>query len=167
VHSFCIELMPDFQPTSEVTWLSFFSKPDISSSNHDLDFFTCRIQCLPLEQGQLLIMQYAQSQPWDLDPQPWLNWWLGMLQQTQFSQCHRWQEERPVSDRTSSCQEEKNRQESPYWGKISSLLITRLLFTDKSHLMWFQTRIQQPSASEHAKDQHWHLPLIWYLQKKH
>jgi hypothetical protein len=23
VHSFCIELMPDFQPTSEVTWLSF------------------------------------------------------------------------------------------------------------------------------------------------
>jgi hypothetical protein len=23
VHSFCIELMPDFQPTSEVTWFSF------------------------------------------------------------------------------------------------------------------------------------------------
>jgi hypothetical protein len=23
VHSFCTELMPDFQPTSEVTWLSF------------------------------------------------------------------------------------------------------------------------------------------------
>jgi hypothetical protein len=45
----------------------------------------------------------------------------------------------------------------------------------------FQTRIQQPSASEPAnasstgmifyhlflKDQHWHLPLIWYSQKKH
>jgi hypothetical protein len=49
-----------------------FSKSVISSSNHDLDF-TCRIQCLPLEPGQLLIMQYAQSQHWDLDPQPWLN----------------------------------------------------------------------------------------------
>jgi hypothetical protein len=24
VHSFCLELMPDFQPTSEVTHLSFF-----------------------------------------------------------------------------------------------------------------------------------------------
>jgi hypothetical protein len=30
--------------------------------------FTCRIQFLPLEPGQLLIMQYAQSQHWDLDP---------------------------------------------------------------------------------------------------
>jgi hypothetical protein len=29
-------------------------------------------------------MQYAQSQHWDLDHQPWLNWWLGMPQQTQF-----------------------------------------------------------------------------------
>jgi hypothetical protein len=25
VHLFCIELMPDFQPTSEVTWLSLSS----------------------------------------------------------------------------------------------------------------------------------------------
>jgi hypothetical protein len=47
--------------------------------------------------------------------------------------------------------------------------------------MQFQTRNQQPSASEPAnapstgmtfinfflKDQHWHLPLTWYLQKKH
>jgi hypothetical protein len=48
------------------------SKPDISPSNHDLDFIR-RIQYLPLEPGQLLIMQYAQSQHWDLDPQPWLN----------------------------------------------------------------------------------------------
>jgi hypothetical protein len=23
VHSFCLELMPDFQPTSEITYLSF------------------------------------------------------------------------------------------------------------------------------------------------
>jgi hypothetical protein len=35
--------------------------------------FTHRIQYLPLEPGQLLTMQYAQSQHWDLDPQPWLN----------------------------------------------------------------------------------------------
>jgi hypothetical protein len=39
VHSFCLELMPNFQPTSEVThlFLSFWSV--ISSTNHDLDFY--------------------------------------------------------------------------------------------------------------------------------
>jgi hypothetical protein len=58
---FCAELIPDFQPTSEVTWLTIES--DISSSNHDSDLtsFTHRTQCLPLEPGILLIMQWAQS----------------------------------------------------------------------------------------------------------
>jgi hypothetical protein len=48
VHLFCIELMPDFQATSEVIRLIF--KSDISSSNHDPDFcfFTHGTQCLPL-----------------------------------------------------------------------------------------------------------------------
>jgi hypothetical protein len=54
-------------------------------------------------------------------------------------------------------------------------------YSDKFHLVQFQTRTQQPSASKPAnapstgmtfitfflKDQHWHLPLIWYSQKKH
>jgi hypothetical protein len=31
-----------------------------------------RTQCLPLELGQLLIMQYTQSQYWDSNPQLWL-----------------------------------------------------------------------------------------------
>jgi hypothetical protein len=48
---FCTELMPNFQPTSEVIYLTFGS--DISSSNHDSDLipFTHRTQCLPLEPG--------------------------------------------------------------------------------------------------------------------
>jgi hypothetical protein len=33
----------------------------------------CRTQCLPLELGQLLIMQYTQSRHWNLNPQLWLN----------------------------------------------------------------------------------------------
>jgi hypothetical protein len=38
VHSFCLELMPDFQPTSEVTHLSFSLWSDILfTTNHDLD----------------------------------------------------------------------------------------------------------------------------------
>jgi hypothetical protein len=36
VHLFCIELMPDFQPTSEV--IRLILKSDISSSNHNPDF---------------------------------------------------------------------------------------------------------------------------------
>jgi hypothetical protein len=83
VHSFCTELMPDFQPTSEVTWLSFLPNQIFLLLTMTLTF-SCRIQYLPLEPGQLLTMQYAQSQHWDLNPQPWLNWWLGMPQQTQF-----------------------------------------------------------------------------------
>jgi hypothetical protein len=58
-------------------------------------------------------------------------------------------------------------------------------YSDKFHLVQFQTRTQQPSASESAnassigmtfitflfssKDHypHWHLPLIWHLKKKY
>jgi hypothetical protein len=54
---FCTELMPDFQPTSEVIWLTLQS--DIPSSNHDSDFisFAFRTQCLPLWPGILPTMQ--------------------------------------------------------------------------------------------------------------
>jgi hypothetical protein len=57
VHLFCVELMPDFQPTSEVIWLTL--KSDISSSNHDPDSipFAHRTPCLPLWPGILLTMQ--------------------------------------------------------------------------------------------------------------
>jgi hypothetical protein len=51
VHSFCIELMPDFEPTSEVIMIIPFLKSGISSFNHVLDFlflFTHRTQCLSL-----------------------------------------------------------------------------------------------------------------------
>jgi hypothetical protein len=38
VHSFCLELMPDFQPTSEVTHLSFSLWSGIPfTTNHDFD----------------------------------------------------------------------------------------------------------------------------------
>jgi hypothetical protein len=64
--------------------------------------------------------------------------------------------------------------------KFLPFLITGLLFSDKLHLVQFQTRIQQSSASEPAnapstsmtfitlsfKDQHWHSFLIWYFQRK-
>jgi hypothetical protein len=54
---FCAELMPDFQPTTEVIWLIL--KSDISSSNHDSDLisFAHRTQCLPLWPGRPLTMQ--------------------------------------------------------------------------------------------------------------
>jgi hypothetical protein len=53
VHSFCIELMPDFQPISEVTLLSFF-KSDISSSNHGLDFLPAEYSAYPSSQDNCL-----------------------------------------------------------------------------------------------------------------
>jgi hypothetical protein len=56
VHSFCLELMPDFQPTSEVTHLSFFSDQAYLSPPTMILIISCRIQYLPLESGQLLIM---------------------------------------------------------------------------------------------------------------
>jgi hypothetical protein len=38
VHSFCLELMPDFHPTSEVTQLSFSPDQTYFFTNHDLDY---------------------------------------------------------------------------------------------------------------------------------
>jgi hypothetical protein len=57
VHLFCTELMPDFQPSSEVIWLILNS--GISSSNHDPDLipFVHRTLCLPLWPGRSLTMQ--------------------------------------------------------------------------------------------------------------
>jgi hypothetical protein len=68
---FCTELMPDFQPTSEVIWLTL--KSDISLSNHDSDLnsFAHRTQCLLLGPGSLLTMQWAQFQHWCSNHQPW------------------------------------------------------------------------------------------------
>jgi hypothetical protein len=84
VHSFCLELMPDFQPTSEVTQL-FFSSDQTLLLLIVILTIPCRIQYLPLKPGQSFIMQYIQFLLWDLNPQPWLSWWPGMPQWTQFS----------------------------------------------------------------------------------
>jgi hypothetical protein len=70
IHTFCSGLMPDFQPTSEVTHLTSLSDQTFSPLTM---IFPCRTQYLPLELGQLLTMQYIQSQHWDLNPQLWLN----------------------------------------------------------------------------------------------
>jgi hypothetical protein len=52
VHSFCLELMPNFQPTSEAMHLSFFSQACRSL----LIMIFAILQCLPLQLGQFLIM---------------------------------------------------------------------------------------------------------------
>jgi hypothetical protein len=49
--------------------------------------------------------------------------------------------------------------------KFSSFLITRLLFTDKSHFVRFQTRIQQPSASEPTNALPTGMTFITFLQR--
>jgi hypothetical protein len=73
VHSFYLKLMPDFQPTSKVTHLSFpFDQTHLSPLTIIL-IIPCRMQCLPLEPGQLLIMWCIQFQLWDLNPQLWLS----------------------------------------------------------------------------------------------
>jgi hypothetical protein len=72
VDSVCLELMPDFQPTSEVTLLSFSSDQTFLLLTMILTILY-RIQCLPLEPGQSFIMQYIQFLLWDLNPQLWLN----------------------------------------------------------------------------------------------
>jgi hypothetical protein len=56
VHSFCLELMPDFQQTSEVTHLSFSFDQAYLSPLTMILIISCRIQYPPLEPGQLLIM---------------------------------------------------------------------------------------------------------------
>jgi hypothetical protein len=72
VHSFCLELMPDFQPTSEVMHFIFFFCQACPSLT--MIFATsCKIQCLPLELGQLLTIQQAQFLLWDSNPQLWLS----------------------------------------------------------------------------------------------
>jgi hypothetical protein len=73
VHSFCLELMPDFQPASKVIHL-FFSFCQVCPSLLIMILATsCRIQCLPLELGQLLTIQQAQFLLWDLNPQLWFS----------------------------------------------------------------------------------------------
>jgi hypothetical protein len=65
MHPICFELMPDFQPVSEVTCLSPFY---ICFQSHSfllirIHYFFCRIQYLPLGLGQFLITLQAQSLP--------------------------------------------------------------------------------------------------------
>jgi hypothetical protein len=73
VHSFCLGLMPDFEPTSEVIHLSSpFDQTYLSPLTMIL-ISPCRTQCLPLEPGQLFIMQYTQFQLWDSNLQLWLS----------------------------------------------------------------------------------------------
>jgi hypothetical protein len=56
VHSFCLELMPDFQPTSEVMDLSYFLSQACSSLLIMIFATFRRIQCLSLQQEQFLAM---------------------------------------------------------------------------------------------------------------
>jgi hypothetical protein len=85
VHSFCLELMPDFQPTSEVTHLSFSLWSGILfTTNHDFDHLLQNtVPALPAR--TIAYNVDVQSQLWDLNPQLWLSWWPDMLQWTQFS----------------------------------------------------------------------------------
>jgi hypothetical protein len=69
VHSFCLELMPDFQPASKVIHLSFSFCQVCLSLLIMILATSCIIQCLPLEPGQLLTIQQAQFLLWDLNPQ--------------------------------------------------------------------------------------------------
>jgi hypothetical protein len=50
-----------------------------------ISIISYRTQCMPFQPRRLLIMWYAQSQLWDLNPQLWLNWWPDTPQWTQFS----------------------------------------------------------------------------------
>jgi hypothetical protein len=52
VHSFCLELMLDFQPTSEVIYLLFLFSNMSFSTNHGPLPLLYRTQCLPLELGK-------------------------------------------------------------------------------------------------------------------
>jgi hypothetical protein len=57
VHSFFLELMPNFQPTSEVIHLSFSFCQAYPSLLIMIFATPCTIQCLPLDPGQLLTIQ--------------------------------------------------------------------------------------------------------------
>jgi hypothetical protein len=58
VHSICLELMPDFQPTSEVMHLSSLLSNMPSFTDHDFCHF-CRIQCLPLDANSAENLQFG------------------------------------------------------------------------------------------------------------
>jgi hypothetical protein len=85
VHSFCLELMPDFQPTSEVTHLSFFLWSGIPfTTNHDFDHLLQNT--VPAPPARTIAYNVAGPiSALGLDPQLWLNWWPDMLQWTQLS----------------------------------------------------------------------------------
>jgi hypothetical protein len=53
VHSFCTELMPDFQPTSEVTWLSLLPNQTFPLLTMTLIFYAEYSTC-PSSQGNCL-----------------------------------------------------------------------------------------------------------------
>jgi hypothetical protein len=54
VHSFCIELIPDFQPTSEVTLLSFSSNQTFLPLTMILIFLPTEYSACPSSQGDCL-----------------------------------------------------------------------------------------------------------------
>jgi hypothetical protein len=72
VHPLCLELMPDFQPTSDVILIfPLFSIMPLFT-NQDFAIF-CRIQYLPLLPGQSPTTLQAQSLLWDINLPPWFN----------------------------------------------------------------------------------------------
>jgi hypothetical protein len=73
VHSFCLELMPDFQPASEVIHLSSFFCQAYLSLLIITFAIPCKIQCLLLGLGQLRTIQQSQFLIWHLNPQLWFS----------------------------------------------------------------------------------------------
>jgi hypothetical protein len=69
VHSFCLELMPDFPPTSKVIHLSFFFFQACPSLLIMIFATPSRIQHQPLGPGQLRTIHQDQFLLWDLSPQ--------------------------------------------------------------------------------------------------
>jgi hypothetical protein len=72
VQPLCLELMPDFNPTSEVIYL-FPSFSIIPLFTDQAFVIFCRIYHLPHLPGQSPIILKAQSLPWDINLLLWLN----------------------------------------------------------------------------------------------
>jgi hypothetical protein len=84
VHSFCLELMPDFQPTSEVTHLSFLWPGILFTINHD---FGHPLQnTVPAPRSRAIAYNVVGPiSALGFKSKLWLSWWPDMLQWTLLS----------------------------------------------------------------------------------
>jgi hypothetical protein len=181
VHSFCLELMPDFQPTSEVTHSSFSLWSGIPfTTTHDFDHLlqntvsasraraiacnvVCPISALGFKSPTLaqLMARYATTDP------------------TLTSSTS---DKRKVLSLVAPLAAKRKRTTKKVPVEVRSPLSWTQdhSYSDKFYPVLFQTRTQQPSASESAnaspvgmtfitlfffKDHylHWHLLLIGHL----